>query len=153
MSIFSLGLLKGASERVSSTFDYMQETDREKATLAEQRQYEARTRKEEREYEEGRQRVANRFALTQFDAQTQAQKDLAELQSSLRKEENDEQFWNELFMQNLQEDAARTSRRTERKTIRHESARVYKTNTKSSSRFNYRYTPAVDHGYKRGVFR
>ena len=117
MSIFSLGLLKGASERVSSTFDYMQETDREKATLAEQRQYEARTRKEEREYEEGRQRVANRFALTQFDAQTQAQKDLAELQSSLRQEENDAQLWNEIFLQNLQEDAARIAEEQKEKRL------------------------------------
>lgn len=128
MSIFTLGFLKGAADRVASTFDAMAEQERQDKLLADERAYQEKMTRQAQEFQAGESLLGRQFQAGQAQKGREFEKKMFDLQTTANQEAEDTRYFNQILINEIQfqdqlkygpkiakaeADAARESRETE----------------------------------------
>jgi len=128
MSIFTLGFLKGAADRVASTFDAMAEQERQDKLLADERAYQERMTRQAQEFQAGESLLGRQFQAGQAQKGREFEKNMFDLQTTANQEAEEMRYFNQILINEIQlqdqlkygpqiakaeADAARESRETE----------------------------------------
>ena len=89
MSIFTLGFLKGAADRVASTFDAMAEQERQDKLLADERAYQEKMTRQAQEFQAGESLLGRQFQAGQAQKGREFEKKMFDLQTTANEEAAD----------------------------------------------------------------
>jgi hypothetical protein len=102
MSIFTLGFLKGAADRVANTFDAMAEQERQDKLLAEERAYQERMTLQAQEFQAGESKLGRQFQAKESADQRSFSEKMENLRITAQEDLEKTRFFNQLVAQEAQ---------------------------------------------------
>lgn len=102
MSIFSLGFLKGAADRVASTFDAMAEQERQDELMAEERAFQERMTLQAQEFQAGESLLQRRAQRLEAGRERDFTERMENLRIQAQQDQSEMDFFNQLIVQEAQ---------------------------------------------------